>query len=184
MFKIKKPGRKLLITTSAVAVLLILFATLEVTNVTNFISTSSDKVTTTGPTEEQKKEESKINADKKSELLDDKRNEQKKEPGDKPSKPDDNKPKNDITLRASQNEKNVIVHSLIHGYSSGTCSLIATNGSKQVKQSAPILYQPQESTCEGFSINKNELGSGDWNIKLTVKYKEKSVSNSISYKVE
>ena len=72
-----------------------------------------------------------------------------------------------ISLSAKQEENgSVTVTTKLPGVSSGTCSLVATNGVKTSNQTAVVIYQPEFSTCAGFSIPQSALGSGTWKIDL------------------
>ena len=73
-----------------------------------------------------------------------------------------------ISVDASQSNDTVIIKTNVGSISTGTCKLTATNGSRQISQTADILYQPQYSTCTGFSIPVSKLGIGTWNLSLTV----------------
>jgi cytoskeletal protein RodZ len=52
--------------------------------------------------------------------------------------------------------------------SSGTCQLTLSSGSKTATRSSNITQNPSSSTCEGFDIPISELGSGSWNITITI----------------
>lgn len=74
-----------------------------------------------------------------------------------------------ITLTATQSSSDKItVLTKLKGYSDGTCSLSIVNGSKTYTQSASVIYQPEFSTCAGFSVPTASLGSGTWNLTLNV----------------
>jgi len=88
-----------------------------------------------------------------------------------------------IDLSANQENSNVTITAKMQGISSGTCELAITNGSKSVNKSAEIIYQPEFSSCAGFSIQKSELGSGNWAINLTAKG-DLSNSKTIYYEVK
>jgi hypothetical protein len=53
---------------------------------------------------------------------------------------------------------------------SGICDLKLTRNSpkKSVTKSAEVLANPSSATCKGFDIPVSELGSGTWNIIITV----------------
>lgn len=75
---------------------------------------------------------------------------------------------NGITVVAMQSNSQVIVTTKLVGYSDGTCNLSITNGAKTFSQSATVIYQPQYSTCAGFTVPVEQLGTGGWTINLTV----------------
>ena len=79
-----------------------------------------------------------------------------------PSSPDT------ITITPSKDAGIVTLKTQLQGYASGECSLTATNGGKTMSETAPILYQPEFSTCAGFSIVIDNLGTGTWTISLDV----------------
>lgn len=51
---------------------------------------------------------------------------------------------------------------------SGACRLTLSSGSKTVTRDSGIVPNPSSSTCEGFDIPTTELGSGKWNITITI----------------
>ena len=62
----------------------------------------------------------------------------------------------------------IIIKLKEHGYSQGKCSLTITSNSKKNTQEAPIIYQPEYSTCAGFSVPISSVGNGQWNISISV----------------
>lgn len=90
-----------------------------------------------------------------------------------------------INLSAQQDSTSTVtVLTKLQGFPDGECSLLIQNGSKSTTKTAPIIYQPEFSSCAGFSINKSELGSGIWNITLTAKTSSSDpVSKSIDFEV-
>ncbi len=74
-----------------------------------------------------------------------------------------------IELSSKQESNNTVtVIGKLYGYSDGICSLLATNSGKENSQTAPVIYQAEFSSCAGFSVPVSNLGTGTWNIKLTV----------------
>lgn len=75
-----------------------------------------------------------------------------------------------IDLTATQQQSDVVVITKLtgSGYSQGTCTLTATNGSKSVSKTADIIYQPEYSTCAGYTIPTSSLGAGTWKLSLKV----------------
>jgi hypothetical protein len=72
-----------------------------------------------------------------------------------------------IELTANKtNDTTVTVFTKLKNYASGTCELTITNGTRTHTASAQILYQPEYSTCAGFSVPVSQLGSGNWVVKL------------------
>jgi cytoskeletal protein RodZ len=74
------------------------------------------------------------------------------------------------TLTATQDGASIIITTNLNNLGSGTCALIITNetsGSSK-NYSADVIYQPEFSTCAGFSIPRDDLGVGNWQISLSV----------------
>lgn len=69
----------------------------------------------------------------------------------------------------------VEIRSIISGTISngGLCTLELTNGDIVVTRTAETYAMPSSSTCKGFDIDRSELTSGEWQIKLTVEIDEK-----------
>lgn len=88
-----------------------------------------------------------------------------------------------ITLATTTSGDQVIISTKLTGYSDGTCSLKITNGTLSIAKDAEVIYAPNYSTCAGFSISTSELGSGVWNIELTVVSGGQTTSKSASYQV-
>ena len=73
-----------------------------------------------------------------------------------------------IELTPTKDSGTVTIKTKLIGYPDGNCVLTATNGSKTTQKEAAIIYQPEFSSCAGFSILISELGTGPWRISLTV----------------
>jgi hypothetical protein len=71
-----------------------------------------------------------------------------------------------VTIRATINQS----------LSDGTCTLKLTRGSdgKSVTRTASIVTNPSSTTCAGFDIPTDELGSGNWAISLRVSSGQKA----------
>lgn len=133
-----------------------LFA-LENMGITNFISSAAD---TTGPTPEQAKEQEKADADAKKSFI-----EQETPTSTRPVAPTSS---DDIVINAKQEaDGNVTVLTQLTGFPDGDCSLVIQNGTKSTTKTAQIIYQPEFSTCAGFTVAKSELGTGAWTLTLT-----------------
>ena len=52
--------------------------------------------------------------------------------------------------------------------SSGVCALTLSSNDRTVTKTVPVVQNPSSATCEGFSIPVSELGSGKWDISLTI----------------
>lgn len=86
-----------------------------------------------------------------------------------------------IGLSAQQENNNTVtVFTKLYGYSDGTCNLSVSNGSKSYSTSAAVIYQADFSSCEGFTVPINKLGTGTWSIKLSVETKGKTYHKTIS----
>lgn len=88
-----------------------------------------------------------------------------------------------ISLEAVQDASTVIVTAKLVGYSDGNCSLSIKNGTKSFSKTATIVYQREYSTCEGFSIPITELGTGSWEVLLTVTSGESTETKTLNKEV-
>lgn len=74
-----------------------------------------------------------------------------------------------VSVSASQPvSTEVTIVTKLQGFASGVCKISAQNGSDTYTAEAPILYQPEYSSCAGFTIPTSELGNGTWSIVLNV----------------
>lgn len=73
-----------------------------------------------------------------------------------------------ITYAAQNSDTSVIVRVLIEGTTSGQCRLILTNSSSKIEKTAPVILRGNNYTCDGFTINKSELATGEWKASVTV----------------
>ncbi|HSX27602.1 MAG TPA: hypothetical protein VLG25_02370 [Patescibacteria group bacterium] len=111
--------------------------------------------------------------------------EKKKQAVENPPTPNNQNNSSSIVLSARQESNGTVtVFTKLYNVSSGTCSLLVTNGYKQTTQTAEIIYQPEYSTCAGFSVPISKLGAGNWTIKLTVTHSDQTKTNSINYEVK
>ena len=62
----------------------------------------------------------------------------------------------------------LIIRTTIDQLASGSCTATLANGGKVVTRTSTLAQNPSSSTCEGFDIPVSELGSGNWNIEITV----------------
>lgn len=80
------------------------------------------------------------------------------------------------------------IKAIINGVitSNGTCDLLMTRKSDSItiSKSASTYAMPSYSTCQGFDIDINELGVGEWNAKLTVTINGESVSTDKNVTIE
>ena len=75
-----------------------------------------------------------------------------------------------IELSAEQSGETVVVTTKLReqGFSSGQCVLTITSSEQRSEQLAAIIYQPEYSTCAGFSVPARSLPKGAWHISLAV----------------
>lgn len=86
------------------------------------------------------------------------------------------------TERAS--DGSLTVFTKLTNITDGTCQLIVTNGAASSTLNASIIYQPEYSSCAGFSVPTTDLGTGNWHIALTVTTSSGQASNSINVAVQ
>lgn len=135
---------------------------------------------TNNPTSEQKQSEATTNAAGKQSLIN----------GTSPAGDPNNNPTPppqaaSVELSAKQESNgSITVFAKLYNVSNGTCNLTVKNGAKQNSQSASVIYQAEYSSCAGFSIPTSALGSGNWDINLSVISNGQNFSNNISYQVK
>jgi hypothetical protein len=84
-----------------------------------------------------------------------------------------------IITAANQNGSTLSVRSLIEIVTSeGSCTLILTRGSDDIKNTSGIQALATSSTCKGFDIPTTTLSPGVWHIELDVMTNGKSGSAS------
>lgn len=88
-----------------------------------------------------------------------------------------------IELRAETAGQAVTIYTKLAHASSGTCSLRIRNGEREQQQTAAIIYQPEFSSCAGFSVPVTPLGQGQWQIELTVMTDGATLTKTITHKV-
>lgn len=145
--------KKPIIWLAALLILAAIFVVLEKTQVIDFIKIPLEKDSPAAQEAEQKK-------------ADDARKQDfiEKTPNPTPTIPPQNT--DAITLTAAQESSSVTVLTKLAGFSGGTCDLSITNGGKTFSSTADVIYQPEFSSCAGFSIPVAELGAGQWSITL------------------
>lgn len=119
-----------------------------------------------GPTKDQAEEQARVDAQNKQDFLD---NQAKQSSSSNDGSSSSTGGSASLTVTASQAGSSVTVLTQIKNVTAGNCSLVAVNGQKQTTQSAAVLFQPEFSSCAGFSIPTADLGAGNWNITVTVK---------------
>lgn len=133
-------------------------AALEKLHIIDFVKTSKDSPA--GPTESEKKQQHETEQNAKKDFV---------ESPDPVQNPANTPSSSSIQLSAKQEANgSVTVLSKLFGVSDGTCTLFISNGSTSYTDSAELIYQPDFSSCAGFSVPKDKLGAGQWSIKLTV----------------
>lgn len=169
--------KQIVLTVTIIALLAIGVFALEKTGVTHFWH--KDTVATgNGPTKEQKAAEDKFNSDAKKEFIEGSGSSQTTTT---PNPTDSSA----ITLSAQkENNGTVTIFSKLTSVSSGKCQLTVVNGSKQNTQSADVIYQPEFSTCAGFSVPISQLGNGTWQIKLGVNSNGQNIEKNITFEVK
>jgi hypothetical protein len=154
-------------------VLIIGIVGLEVAGVTNFYHKDNGKITPQpGLTQEETKQQSDINL------------ENKKRSAEQTADATPTSAKNIELTAKKETNGTVTVFTKLFGYTAGSCNLKITNGSKSSSQQAEVVYQPQYSSCAGFSVPIADLSNGDWNIVLSVTSGGQTTDKSLSYKVQ
>lgn len=137
----------------ALFVFALILAALELANVVDFIKTPATNDSSTA----QEAEQEKANKTTKQDFIE-------KAPVAKPAPiPQDS---NSVALSASQDGDSVTILTKLRGFPSGVCDLAIANGNKTHSVSADVIYQPEFSSCAGFSIPVAKLGAGQWSITL------------------
>ncbi len=124
----------------------------------------------------EEKQASQLDADKKQALVED-----NKSVNDTNTQPKTTS----LDLGAEQtSSESVTVFTKLYGVSSGSCNLSVTNSNQSSTQTAAVVYQPEYSSCTGFSIPTDKLGTGSWNIVLTVTTNGQQFNKSIVFTVK
>ena len=90
-----------------------------------------------------------------------------------------------IEMSAEKKDDTVVITTSLKGYEAGTCKLHITNGARTYDNTADIIYQPEFSTCAGFSVPLSALGRGSWSMDLVVTpYNGSSVTKTLTYEVQ
>lgn len=89
------------------------------------------------------------------------------------------------SLSAQQKDlSSITVFTKIYNVADGECKLLVEKGDQSVTKTAKVMYQPDYSTCAGFSIDKNELGAGLWTFILTVNSESSEGKSTASLEVK
>lgn len=90
---------------------------------------------------------------------------------------------NNISLSTQSDGSVVTILTKLDSVSSGTCSLTITNKGKTYTDTANVIYQPEYSSCAGFTVKKDLLGNGTWLIKISIKTPSSTIEKTITYGV-
>lgn len=159
----------------AIVAILLFLLVLEKFNVVSLVQNRSNTSQNEEISEEEKQAEAKVNLDEKKKFIE----------GDTmqtgPTPPAQSI---DIQLSArTEGNNTVTIFTEVRGVSSGNCTLSISNGTKKMTSAADIIYQPEFSICGGFSIPVAELGSGAWDITLSVDSIGRNQTKNITYEV-
>lgn len=139
----------------------IILVVLEKTKTTDFIKLP--KTVETDKTSQYAEEQSKAAAQAKQTFID----ESVKTPSEEPS-PSPAAQQTNLTITANQDGNTITILTKIQGVASGECALKVQNGTASTSQKAQLIYQPEFSSCAGFSLQKSVLGVGKWDFTVTV----------------
>ena len=80
-----------------------------------------------------------------------------------------------IRSKSVQNDTLVIRTNINELIGNGSCKLTLSRSSdgKEFTQSVGIINNPSSSSCKGFDVPTSKLGSGKWNILITIKSDDK-----------
>lgn len=136
----------------------------------------ADPVLNEGSSDEQTQQDTNINDQKKEDLI--------KSPSTVQDSPKDTSSKGPEVSARQETDGSVTITSKLFGVSGGKCNLSMTKGVTTVTKTADIIYQPEFSTCAGFSIPSSELTNGEWAITLSVISNDKNVSTTTTVQVQ
>ena len=148
----------------------LLLVVLEKTNVIDLFHSapSSSK----GPSKQQLQEEAKTNSDSKQTYLDTVYGDKGQDDttsGQQTNNPSGTSNTASIpSLTANKSGDSVVIIAKMQSVPGGTCDLTITRGTTIVHKTADAIYQPEFSSCAGFSVPVSEVGTGSWNITLEV----------------
>ena len=140
---------------------------IHVKNTAKKVATS----TSTGPTKDEKAAEDKVNAENKDTYV----------KSDDPAQTGSSTPPSNISITLKKDGSSLVVITKLTNYSDGDCELDVTNGDVSKIYSAKVIYQPEASTCAGFSVPIDQIGKGNWNIKLKVTSGGVTNSETVQY---
>lgn len=175
----RKSNRKYLVITIVFIIVACLLGILAFSWLRNERSNNSNpKTETQVPSNEQKQSQIKDETTRKQHFIENTVD----EAPDNPVQPSTN---TDIYLEARQDNEHITVTTKLNNFPNGACTLSVRNGSVVRNYTAQILYQPEFSICTGFSIQKDDLGVGNWSLKLNATTDSgASFDKTISLKVQ
>ncbi|PID99164.1 hypothetical protein CSA80_03555 [Candidatus Saccharibacteria bacterium] len=164
------PLRITLIIAGLVVGLALVFVILEKTHVIDLVKDPDNSTNQTGPTKEEREQQTKTDAATKQRYLDDAYKPDTQNSNTPPDEPEtNNQTAASLDLSASQNGDSVTVLTKITGITDGKCTLRITNGSTTpANKEAAVIYQPEFSSCAGFSVPTSYAGTGTWSITVSV----------------
>lgn len=155
---------------------------LEKSGVTNFFDNTNKGSDTRGPSPEQQKQEAEANAESKKNFIE---SGEKNATSPQNSSSSSSQSEKSIELTTNRENNNTLtVFTKLYGFSGGTCKLTVLNGSQTYTQSVALVYQPEHSTCAGFSVPIDKVGKGDWSIELVAESNNISKSKKITAGVQ
>ncbi len=169
--------KKLLVLAGCILVLLLGLVILEATGVINLFGSSKNLTTA-------QKDAAKTDAAKKKQLTQNYPTASPDKTGSSSSTYTPPSGSDNVKVSAERAGSSVTVLTKLYGYSDGTCTLAITNASRTFTQTAAVIYQSQFSTCAGFSVPVSQLGTGAWNIKLTVDSQGNTASNTTTLDIK
>lgn len=139
---------------------------LEKTKTTDLIKMPSKQTTTSGPTKKEAAQQKQTESQAKQDFLDKSSQTQTTESitQEQPAAA----PSGSLELSASQSDQSVTVLTKMQNVAGGTCKLTVSNGDKITSQTAQVIYQPEFSSCAGFSVPISAVGAGAWSINVEV----------------
>lgn len=147
----------------------------EATHLTHFLH-RKPAAASSGPTPAQQKEQAAAAADQKKQAIE----------NPTPAAPSDQTTVENAKLSLTAHQESngtVTVLTNLGAIPDGTCTLTITNGSKTTSQAATVIYQPQYSTCAGFSVPVSSVGTGTWTLQLSVASQGATVSKTATLEV-
>ncbi len=163
-----RPSRFVLLALGALLLCGSILVILEKAHVTDFIKAPASSTDTDGPTKEQQEQLAKADAQAKQTYLDNVAKSDSSNGDTSSTSADSQTSSGTLAVTASQSSDTVTVLTQMQGVTAGTCKLTITKGGSSTTKSAQVIYQPEFSSCAGFSVPVNPLGAGSWNISVAV----------------